>query len=318
MKDFESENALVIGGAGFIGSNIVDRLMEEGAQVRVLDDLSNGDRANLSKWEDSDRYSFIHGDMRDRDSVKSSLKDTNMVFLQAAKVSIPFSVENPTHVVEVNVLGTSVILDEARKSDIEKVVVASSSSVYGNTPGLPKVEEMPTNPISPYAASKLAQETLALSFERTYGLDVAVLRYFNVYGPRQRGGHYAGVIQIFATAAFNDNPIIIHGDGQQTRDFTYVDDIVKANLLAAKSSKSRGRVYNVGSGNSLSINRLAEVIISMTKSSSKKVYGPPRIGDVRDSLAGLERIEHDLSYSPTYGIEAGLSRTLDWIHQTTQ
>jgi UDP-glucose 4-epimerase len=306
---------LVIGGAGFIGSNIVDRLMTEGTPVRVLDDLSNGSNINLSRWSNDDRLDLIQGDMRNRKSVKRSLEDVDVVFLQAAKVSIPQSVENPYLVLDVNVMGTAVVLEEARKADTEKIVVASSSSVYGDTPTLPKTEEMPTNPISPYGVSKIAQEHLSMAFANTFGMDISALRYFNVYGPRQRGGHYAGVIQIFATQALKNEPLTIDGDGQQTRDFTYVDDVVEANILAANSKKVKGQVYNVGCGNRVSINKLADIIIAVTGSTSKKEYGPPRPGDVRDSLADLKRIREELGFVPMWEIEMGIEKTIEWIQK---
>ncbi len=315
MKDFESESVLVIGGAGFIGSNIVDRLMEEGARVRVLDDLSNGIRTNISRWNGSSRFEFVQGDMRNREIVRNSLKDISTVFLQAAKVSIPFSIENPHLVMDVNVMGTSLVLDEARRSDIKKIVVASSSSVYGDTPVLPKVEDMLPNPISPYAASKLAQESISMSCARTYGMDIVALRYFNVYGPRQRGGHYAGVIQVFVTRALQNKPLPIDGDGQQTRDFTYIDDIVNANILAATSKNTKGKIYNVGGGAQISIACLADMIISETGSTSARVYRPARLGDVRDSLAGLQRITRELGYVPSWDIERGLASTIEWIQK---
>ena len=307
--------ALVIGGAGFVGSNLVDRLMTENKHVRVLDDFSNGKRENLSKWLDNDRFGLIEGDMRNREAVKQAVENVNVLFLQAAKVSVQQSIDNPYLFFDVNVMGTVVVLEEARKADTEKIVVASSSSVYGDTPTLPKTEDMPVNPISPYGASKLAQESLAMAFAKTYGMDISALRYFNVYGPRQRGGHYAGAIQIFATRALGNLPIIIDGDGKQTRDFTYVEDIVTANVLAASSKKVKGRVYNVGGGNQISIEHLADTIISKAESTSKKEYGLPRIGDVRNSLAGLERIRGDLGYDPKWPIEKGISNTIDWMRK---
>jgi nucleoside-diphosphate-sugar epimerase len=308
--------ALVIGGAGFIGSHIVDRLIAERAFVRVLDDLSNGSNLNLSRWSNDDRLDFIKGDIRDRKVVKRSLEDVDVVFLQAAKVSIPLSVENPYLVLDVNVMGTAVVLEEARKSDTEKIVVASSSSVYGDTPTLPKTEDMATNPISPYGVSKIAQEHLSMAFASTYGMDITALRYFNVYGPRQRGGHYAGVIQIFITEALKNEPLHIYGDGQQTRDFTYVDDVVTANLLAAKSKKVKSRIYNVGCENPISINHLADSIISLIGSTSEKIYHPTRPGEVRDSHAGLDRIKEELSFTPQWDIEMGLVHTIDCIKRS--
>ena len=308
---------LVVGGAGFIGSNLVDRLMSENKYVKVLDDFSNGKKENLSRWLGDDRFELIKGDMRDRDVVKKALENVNALFLEAAKVSIPQSIDNPYLFFDVNVMGTIVVLEEARKADIEKIVVASSSSVYGDTPTLPKVEEMSTNPISPYGVSKLAQERLSMVFSSTYGMDISALRYFNVYGPRQRGGNYAGVIQIFISRALESKPILIDGDGQQTRDFTYIDDVVTANILAANSKKAKGRVYNVGGGHQISINHLADTIISLSKSASSKRCGHPRPGDIRDSLAGLKRINAELGYAPSWDIERGLASTIAWFQKNT-
>lgn len=307
------DRSLVIGGAGFIGSNLVDRLMSDGGYVRVLDDFSNGSRKNLSRWTGNDRFDLVNGDMRHRETVANSLKEIDVIYLQAAKVSIPLSVENPHLVLDVNVMGSTVVLEEARKADTERIVVASSSSVYGNTPTLPKTEEMPINPISPYGVSKLAQENLAMAFVHTYGMNISALRYFNAYGPRQRSGHYAGVIQIYITRALENKSLPIFGDGHQTRDFTYIDDIVEANILAANSKRAKGQVFNVGYGNRVSINQLADIIISMTGSLSKKEYGPPRKGDVRDNLAGVARIRGELGFTPKWDIERGISKTIEWI-----
>lgn len=318
MGKFDSEYILVIGGAGFIGSNIVDRLMIEGAYVKVLDDLSNGTYSNIKRWEGDSRFNFIQGDMRNRDIVRKSLENVKIIFLEAAKVSVPFSVENPHLVLDVNILGTTTVLDEARKADIEKAVIASSSSVYGDTPILPKQETMPTNPISPYAVSKLAQENLALAFFRTYGMDTTALRYFNVYGPRQRGGYYAGVIQTFITQALANKPLTIDGDGNQTRDFTYIDDVVTANILAATSKKATGNVYNVGGGKKISIDNLADVIMSIMNSKSIKKHGNPRVGDVRDSLAGLDKIKNEIGYVPKWDIQNGIKKTIQWMTTSIQ
>ena len=313
MNKFEFRHALVIGGAGFIGSNLVDRLMMEGINVRVLDDFSNGSYSNIQKWKADEKFSLDKGDMRKNKVVNKALQDIDIVYLQAAKVSVPFSVKNPHLVLDVNVMGTTTVLDEVRKSEVKKIIVASSSSVYGDTEILPKIETMPTNPISPYAVSKLAQENLTIAFYKTYGINTTALRYFNVYGPRQRGGHYAGVMQIFAAQAMQNKPLTIDGDGQQTRDFTYVEDAVNANILAATSTKARGKVYNVGGGDRISIDHLADTIISITNSSSTKEYGPPRPGDVRNSLAGLDLIKKEINYTPKWNIEKGVFRTIEWI-----
>ncbi|MFX1604233.1 MAG: SDR family NAD(P)-dependent oxidoreductase, partial [Promethearchaeota archaeon] len=245
LLQFDGTSVLVSGGAGFIGSHLVDRLIEEGAQVRVIDDMSNGLQSNIERWKGNRNFKFMKGDVRNREMMKEAVTDVSIVFHHAAKVSVPESSRDPHTVMDVNIMGTTSILDECRKCDVESVIVASSSSVYGNTPRLPKVESMPTQPISPYGVSKLAQENLAVVFSSTYGLDTVVLRYFNVYGPRQRVGSYAGVIQLFVASALRGEPLFIDGDGQQTRDFTYVDDAVEGSILAALSSKTGARIYNV-------------------------------------------------------------------------
>lgn len=312
MNKFEGEHILVTGGAGFIGSHIVDSLMNEGAHVRVLDDLSNGCMSNLSIWKEHERFSIIKGDLRNSNLVKQAMHGISIVFHQAAKVSVPFSVENPHLVTDVNVMGTVTLLDECRRVDARKVVVASSSSVYGDTPTLPKKVSMPTRPLSPYAVSKLGQEKLAVAFHTTYGLDTTALRYFNVYGPRQRGGSYAGVISIFISKAHKHEPLPIDGDGSQTRDFTYIDDVVKCNMQAVLSPRSRGKIYNVGAGRGTSINELADEVIRITNSESKRIYLAPRPGDVHDSLAGIDLTQKDLGYVPRIPLSEGLEKTIEW------
>lgn len=312
------KRVLVTGGAGFIGSHLVDKLMSDGAFVRVLDDMSNGSESNISSWLKNKHFELIHGDIRNADDVKKAVKDVEIVFHEAAKVSVPFSIREPHLVLDVNVLGTTTILDACRKQDVEKVVVASSSSVYGDTIELPKTESMAPNPISPYAVSKLAEEKLASAFHRTYGLNTTSLRYFNVYGPRQRGGAYAGVISIFIKQAQNGMPLTIDGHGLQTRDFTYVDDVVTCNLLALESSKSKGQFYNVGSGSRISIDELGNLIIELTNSKSTKEYGKQRIGDIQDSLASLEKIRMDIGYTPKWTIRHGLLKTIEWMNSANQ
>ena len=313
MAGFDDETVLITGGAGFIGSHIVDTLMEEGAFVRVLDDISDGSKENIAKWTDNPKFELLKGDVRNQKSVEDALQDVNIVFHQAAKVSIPLSVEQPQLVLSVNTIGTAILLDECRKQDVSKIVVASSSSVYGNSPILPKVETMPTEPISPYAVSKLGAENLTIAYFHTYGLNTTALRYFNVYGPRQRGGSYAGVISIFISKALANEEITVEGDGLQTRDFTYVKDVAECNKLAALCKDAKGNVYNVGSGVQTTIEEIARQILTVTGSKSKKRYAAPRVGDVYHSLASLDKVKRDLCYEPKTPIQGGIKNTVEWV-----
>ncbi|MHA1637009.1 MAG: SDR family NAD(P)-dependent oxidoreductase [Candidatus Thorarchaeota archaeon] len=309
MVDFKDRVCLVTGGAGFIGSHIVDRLMNEGAIVRVIDDLSNGSEDNFRQWNNHERFEFIKGDLRNRDAVKPAVNGVSVVFHQAAKVSVPASVKDPYLSMDVNVMGTTTLLDECRLQDVEKFVVASSSSIYGDPPTSPKVETMPTLPISPYAVSKLAQENLSLSFSQTYGLNSTALRYFNVYGPRQRGGAYAGVISIFRRKALAGEDLPIYDDGQQSRDFTYINDVVETNIQVVRSLKTAGKAYNVGRGEDITVEKLAAKIIKISHSTSGMVFLPARVGDVRDSLASTEKLLTDTGYAPRTSVQEGLEKT---------
>ncbi|MFX1579450.1 MAG: SDR family NAD(P)-dependent oxidoreductase [Promethearchaeota archaeon] len=315
---FDNSYVLVTGGAGFIGSHIVDRLMELGAKVKVLDDLSSGSLENLSRWRNNPNFELINGDIRNPEIVKEAVRGISVVFHQAAKVSVPFSIENPTLVADVNGMGTVILLDECRKADMEKVVVASSSSVYGETSTLPKIESMITEPISPYGVSKLTAERMAIAFAKTYNLNTTTLRYFNIFGPRQRGGSYAGVISIFINNGFTNQPFPIFGDGTQTRDFTFVRDVVDCNIRAAMSEKTNGEVYNVAGGQQITINRLGEIIKSLTGSTSEFQYLPKREGDIEHSLADISKAQRDFGYEPTVDIESGLKKTIEWMTETRE
>jgi UDP-glucose 4-epimerase len=315
LNDFKDARVLVTGGAGFIGSHLVDRLMNEGAYVRVLDDFSDADDSNIECWKGEKRFELVTGDVRNADAVSESLEDITYVFHNAAKVSIPLSAEQPHYVLDVNVMGTSNLLDQCRKTDVEKIVFPSSASVYGDVTDLPVVETAQTNPISPYGVSKLMGEQVALTYYHAYGLKTAILRLFNVYGPRQTGGSYSGVISIFLKQAMENQPLTIDGDGQQTRDFVFVDDVVAGNLSAAVSKKSGGRIYNIGSGSQVSIDDLADVIIAACGSSSVKSNGPPRAGDIPHSSASIEQARKDTGFEPKVTLEAGIGKTLSWIRE---
>ena len=303
--------AVVTGGAGFIGSNIAERLVADGHDVLVFDDLATGNRANVPKGA-----RFQQGSILDPEALDKAFKGAEAVFHMAALPRVSRSIENPVRSNEVNVTGSLQVLQAARRHDVGKVVYASSSSAYGDTPTLPKVESMPTTPQSPYAVSKLTAEMYCRVFHRVYGLRTTALRYFNVYGPRQDpNGAYAAVIPKFILLAMKGEPIPIHGDGSQTRDFTYVGDVVAANLLAIKSTKADGQVVNIGAGGRTSLNDLAKAILKATGSKSKIVREPPRAGDVHDSLASLVLAKELLGHKPKMPIARGIPATALWFKE---
>jgi nucleoside-diphosphate-sugar epimerase len=293
----------VVGGAGFIGSNLVDALVERGHAVVVIDDLSTGYARNLNP-----AAAFEQLDIRaDSDGLTSALRGCEVVFHTAALARVPRAIEDPLGTHAVNVTGTLRVLKAAVDAGVRRVVYSSSSSVYGDQPSLPLVEEMPPNPLHPYACQKLMGEIYARNFHRTYGLQSVCLRYFNVYGPRQvTEGAYRLVIGIFMDQRRLGEPLTIHGDGLQTRDFTWVGDVVRANLLAAESERvGAGEAINVGAGDEVSINRIAELI------GGPVVHGPPRGFDERFKRAGIARARELLGWVPQVPIEEGLRRLLE-------
>jgi UDP-glucose 4-epimerase len=304
---------LVSGGAGFIGSHIVGLLTEAGYEVGILDDLSTGERSNLAGIPHA---RFHQGDIRDSGFVERTLKENeyDAVLHQAALVSVARSVDDPLRTSAVNVDGTLNLLLAARKSKVERFVYASSSSVYGETQTLPKVETMSTQPISPYAASKLAAENYCRVFARVYGLRTVSLRYFNVYGPKQKPGPYSAVIPAFIKRVMGDEPPIIFGDGQQTRDFTFVQDAARANLLCLEKDVKPGEVFNIATGRQVTINETATMV---EKLMGKPVLGlrhaPAREGDVRRSYADIGKARAALGYTPRFSFEMGLAETIKWF-----
>jgi nucleoside-diphosphate-sugar epimerase len=301
--------ALVTGGAGFIGSNLAERLLTDGHEVHVLDDLSTGHRRNVPAGA-----TFHAGSILDGKLLRKAMAGAEVVFHQAALGSVPRSVEEPVLSHEVNLTGTLRVLEAARALDVRKVVFAASSSAYGDTPTLPKHEGMLPAPLSPYAVTKLASEHYCSAYHKVYGLPTTSLRYFNVYGPRQDpNGAYAAVIPKFILAALKGETLTIHGDGTQSRDFTYVADVVQANLLAAQGAKSDGQMMNIGAAGRTDLNELAREIIALAGSRSKVVHGPPRAGDVHDSQASLDRARELLGYRPAVALAQGLSRTVEWF-----
>ena len=307
---------LVTGGAGFIGSHLVDALLARGERVRVLDNFSTGLRENLRQ---SVALEILEGDIRDLDACRRAAAGCSGVYHQAALGSVPRSVSDPRTTHDVNATGTLNVFLAARDAGIRRVVYASSSSVYGSDAALPKREERVGEPLSPYAASKRAGELIAAAFARCYGMTLVGLRYFNVYGPRQDpDSPYAAVIPLFFKAALSGQAATIHGDGEQTRDFTFVSDVVDANLAAMEhgGAGDPAPVFNVGAGTRTSINQLWETITEIAGRRLKALHGPPRPGDVRDSLADISRARAALGYRPRFGIREGLAASADFYRSS--
>ncbi|MAG57445.1 MAG: LPS biosynthesis protein WbpP [Planctomycetes bacterium] len=303
---------LVTGGAGFIGSNLVQALVGRGEDVTVLDSLATGHRSNLE--EVADRITFIEGDLRDRDAVARAVAGTEVIWHQGAMPSVPRSIEDPVTSFEVNAGGTLNILMAARDAGTRRVVFAASSSAYGDTPTLPKHELMPPNPLSPYAADKIHGENLCRVFSASMGLECVGLRYFNVFGPRQRpDSAYAAVIPCFIHAVLNDERPIIYGDGTQSRDFTFIQNVIGANLLAADAPDAPGEVMNLGNGSRTSLLELLDMICAACGKTVEPVFEPPRAGDVKDSQADITRAQTLLGFEPTVDLAGGLGHTVEWF-----
>ena len=301
--------ALVTGGGGFIGSHLVDRLVSDGHDVRVLDNFATGKRENLLDL--IDRVELIEGDVQSYERVHNAVLGAEVVFHEAALPSVPRSVQDPLTSNATNVTGTLNVLLAARDSDVRRVVFASSSSVYGANPELPKREEMATLPIAPYAVAKQAAESYCRSFTHVFGLETVALRYFNVFGPRQDPlSQYSAVIPNFITAALRGSQPVVFGDGEQSRDFTYIDNVVDANICAIEAEGVAGAVFNVAAGERTSLNRLIELVGEITGRPLTPRYEPPRAGDVRHSEADVSRAESALGYRPQVSLEEGLRRTI--------
>lgn len=302
---------LVTGGAGFIGSNLAHALVARGEDVRVLDNLATGLTQNLD--EIRDRIEFIEGDLRDEDAVKRACEGREVVFHQAALPSVPRSVDDPLSSFDVNARGTLNLYLAAKDAGVRRVVYASSSSAYGDTPTLPKHEGMPQRPMSPYAADKMHGENLCRVFFSSYGLECVALRYFNVFGPRQRpDSAYAAVIPAFVDAVTSGRRPLVHGDGGQTRDFTFIQNVVGANLLAATAPDAPGHVMNVGNGRRTSLLELLSHICDACGVQVEPEFAPTRAGDVRDSLADISQARKLLGYEPTVDLAEGLAITVEW------
>jgi UDP-glucose 4-epimerase len=304
-----SRLVLVTGGGGFIGSHLVRGLLERGDRVRVLDNFSTGNRANLA---DLDDVQVIEGELRSYERVHAAVRDVEVVFHQGALPSVPRSVQDPLTTSAVNVEGTLNVLLAARDSGVRRVVFASSSSVYGNSGELPRRETQHTDPLSPYGVAKLAAERYCVSFSRVYPLETIALRYFNVFGPRQDPrSQYAAVVPRFIAEARAGRPLPIYGDGEQSRDFTYVANVVEANVVAADAADANGAVVNVATGRALSVNGLAGAIATVLGVAVERRYFPERAGDVRDSWADVSEAERLLGWRSRVPLEEGLRLTAD-------
>jgi UDP-glucose 4-epimerase len=307
-----SRRVLVTGGAGFIGSNLVRALLERGDDVRVLDNFATGNRANLSGLEND--IEVFEGELRSYERVHNAVRGVELVFHQGALPSVPRSVQDPLTTSAVTIEGTLNVLLAARDESVRRVVYASSSSVYGNSGTLPRTELQQPDPISPYAVAKLAAERYCVSFHRVYGLETVALRYFNVFGPRQDPkSQYAAVVPRFLALIDAGEPVPIHGDGTQSRDFTYVANVVAANLLAGDAEGAVGAVLNVATGRQASVNELADAIGTVLGKPVAKEYLPVRTGDVRDSWADVSEARQVLGYESTIGLEEGIELTAAFL-----
>jgi UDP-glucose 4-epimerase len=301
---------LVTGGAGFIGSHLVDRLVDEAYDVRVIDNLYSGKLENIEHHIKSGKVDFVKGDIRDASLVKKCLVGVDAVFHLAAIISVPFSVSNPELTFDVNLSGTTNLLNAYSERNVGRFVFVSSCAVFGDTKILPVNEKASTNPISPYAESKLSAERDCLSFQQRGLLQSVVLRFFNVYGPRQGMNDYSGVITRFINCAKEGKPLTIYGDGSQTRDFVNVNDIVQALYACLKSSSANGEVFNIGSGKPTSITELAKTVLELTGQDSEIQYELARTGDIKDSYADISKAKTLLSYEPKVTLRDGLRALL--------
>jgi len=307
-----TNKVLITGGAGFIGSNLADELIRQGARVSIIDNFVTGFRENLD--EIAGDFDFVEGDINDDGALKKALENVEIIFHQAALPSVPRSVENPKETHEACVNGTFNLLAKAKESGVKRVIYAASSSAYGDQPTLPKIETMLPEPMSPYAGAKLMGEYYCQVFSRVYNLETISLRYFNVFGPRQNpASQYSGVISRFVDALMGGKTPVIYGDGETSRDFTYIANVVDANIKAVQTSKGIGKVMNVANGERITLNELLETLKKITgKEDVRAEYQPERKGDVKHSQAANQRAVECLGYEKLVGLEAGLRETIKW------
>jgi nucleoside-diphosphate-sugar epimerase len=308
------EKFLVTGGAGFIGSNISKKLISEGCFVRVLDNLLTGKKSNLA--EIADRIEFIEADMGDSEVATAAMKDIDVVLHQGALPSVPRSVDDPAATHRHCVDATFTLLMAARDAGVKRFVYAASSSAYGDTPTLPKVETMPTDPLSPYAAAKLVGEYYCSVFSKVFDLETISLRYFNVFGPHQDPtSQYAAAIPAFVTAILKDQSPTVYGDGEQSRDFTYIDNVVHANLLAARAPKTSGEVVNIACGEAITVNAIIDMINKIVGKDVKPIYADSRPGDVKHSLADIKKAQNIIGFNPVVSFDQGLRNSIEWYRE---
>jgi nucleoside-diphosphate-sugar epimerase len=305
---------LVTGGAGFIGSNIVEELLTQGAKVRIIDNFATGRRENLDPFKN--KVDLREVDICDLGSLKTAVRGADFVLHQAAIPSVPKSVIDPITSHNADVTGTLHVLWAAKEAGVKRIVYAASSSAYGDSPQLPKQEDMPSKPISPYGLMKHVGEEYCRLFSQLYGLETVSLRYFNVFGPRQDpSSQYSGVLSRFITAMLAGERPVIFGDGEQSRDFTYVSNVVQGNLLACHAPNAAGQVYNLACGRSINLNDVVRMLNRILRTDLRPVYDAPRVGDIKHSLAEISRATADLNYSPAIQFEEGLRMTVEWYRQ---
>ncbi|MDX5346061.1 MAG: SDR family oxidoreductase [Hymenobacteraceae bacterium] len=321
-KPLDNLTFLVTGGAGFIGSNLVEYLLKHGVKkVRVLDDFSNGFRKNVREFENDSRFEMMEGDIRNLETCRQACEGVDVVLHEAALGSVPRSINDPVTSNDVNVSGFVNMLTAAKDAKVKRFVYAASSSTYGDSKSLPKVEDKIGKPLSPYAVTKYANELYADVFGKTYGMEIIGLRYFNIFGPKQDpNGAYAAVIPLFIDAVLKGNSPKINGDGGQTRDFTFVENCVQANIKAAlvDNPEAVNQVYNIAVGDRTSLNDLFYILKEEAGADINPIYGPDRAGDIRDSLADISKAKNLLGYDPQVRIREGLKRTLQWFKENQE